>query len=283
MTDVPASDVKMPPSTNDVVPQTVERSQCTSEVDEVPCADRDAESHTQWACTRCREHLDRDFDEVLRGSMLTYQGWTEKQINAVGSLRQFDKTSWTDLMPDPGQPEKAQIRSWDWNCVKELQGRMDATRELHEIMTAQHQLQNQGNNNLTISSTNKVVCKDDNGNELHPEWTCHHCLARLDNQFDKLLREAMLDQGWTEARINAFGSLRSFDTKAWTQMMPNSSQSQLIQVRAWGSTRLQELEARMTNTSNFHKAMIGSGEANTKTHQTHQVHALQHASTYAYT
>ena len=256
----PGSDAKMPPSSNDVITQTVEQSQCTPEVYEIPCEDRDAEGHTQWSCTRCRERLDSDFDEILRGSMLTDQGWTEKQINAVGSLRQFDKTSWTELMPVPGQPEKAQIRAWDWSCVKELQARMDAARELHEIMTAQHHLQNEGQNNLTISSTNEVVCKDNNGNELHPEWTCHHCLTRLDNHFDKLLREAMIDQGWTEAQVDGIGSLRSFDTKSWTQMMPNSSQSQLLQVRAWGSTRRQELEARTTNTLNFHKARIGSGE-----------------------
>ena len=107
-------------------------------------------------------------------------------------------------------------------------------------MTAQHHLQNEGKANLTTSFADEVVCKDNNGNELHPQWTCHHYLARLEGHFEKLLREAMLDHGWTKAQIDAVGSLRKFNTKPWSKMTPDSSLPQLAQVRASGLTRLQE-------------------------------------------
>ncbi|KAK7903492.1 hypothetical protein LTR67_001512 [Exophiala xenobiotica] len=250
----------MPPSSEDINLPTVEGSQTASEVDESRCEDRDIQGHTQWNCNKCRERLDGDFDELIQGITTTGQGWTENQIAAVGSFRQFDKTPWPELMPDPSQPQNVQIHTWAWNCVQELQARMNAARAFHEAMTAQHHLQNQGKANITASSADDVVCKDNNGNELHGEWTCHHCLARLDDHFDKDLRESMLDGGWTEARIDAVGSLRQFDTKPWTEMVPDSSQSQLVQVHAWGETRRDEIEARMRNARNFHEARIGFEE-----------------------
>jgi hypothetical protein len=260
MTENSPFDVKMPSTLDDMNPQTVESSQSISDSDEIPCEDRDREGHTQWTCNRCRERLDGDFDEILCGSMLTDQDWTEKQIDAIGSLCQFDKAPWTELMPDASQPKTVQLRTWGWNCVQELQARMDAARECHEVMTAQHHLQNEGKVNLTTSSADEAACKDNSGNELHPQWTCHRCLARLDDHLDRHLHESMLDQGRTEAQIDAVGSLRQFDTKPWTEMVPESSQPQLIQVRAWGSTRLQEIEARTDNARAFHKARFGSEE-----------------------
>jgi hypothetical protein len=163
-------------------------------------------------------------------------------------------------MPDPSQPQNVQIRTWGWNCVKELQARMDAAREFHEVMVAQHHLRNQGEANITTSSADDVAYKEKTANELHPEWTCHHCLVRLDDHFGKLLRQAMLDQGWTEARIDAVGSLRLFDTKPWTEMVRDSFQPHLVQVHDWGSTRFQELHARMENARDFYKARIGIEE-----------------------
>jgi len=259
MADHPPFNAEIPPSSEEIDHPIVEGSQTASEHDEIPCEDRDIQGHTQWNCNKCRERLDRDFDDLVREDW-TAGDWTESQIAAVGLFRQFDKTPWSELMPDPSQPRKVQIHTWAWNCLKELQARMDAAREFHEAMTAQHHLLNQAKANTTTSSADDVVCKDNDGNELHPEWSCHHCLARRDDHFDKLLREAMLYEGWTEARINALGSLRQFDRKPWTEMVPDSSQPQLVQVHAWCSTRLQEIEDRMRNASDFYKARIGIEE-----------------------
>lgn len=126
--------------------------------------------------------------------------------------------------------------------MKELQARLDAARQYHDIMTAQYHTQRESKFKVN-SSADGIVCQDDEGNELHSQWTCHRCLARLDNHFDKLFHRAVLDQDWTEAQIHAGGSLQQFNMKPRSEMTPNSSQSQLAQVQVWNEARRQELEA----------------------------------------
>ncbi len=105
MADHPPFNAEIPPSSEEIDHPIVEGSQTASEHDEIPCEDRDIQGHTQWNCNKCRERLDRDFDDLVREDW-TAGDWTESQIAAVGLFRQFDKTPWSELMPDPSQPKK---------------------------------------------------------------------------------------------------------------------------------------------------------------------------------
>ena len=168
MIEYPPSYTKAPPRLDDMQIQTVDGSQSISEPHKSHCEDRHLLGHAQWNCSKCRERLDDTFDETLRGSMLTYQGWSEKQIEALGSFRQFDNMPWTDLMPGPTLPpySTVKLRAWNWSCLKELQARMDSAREYHQVKTAHQHLQNQDKVNLTVDEV--ASCRDSNGNELHP-------------------------------------------------------------------------------------------------------------------
>ena len=87
----------------------------------------------QYSCPRCRETLNREFNGVLRGVMLR-EGWTKDDIKKI-SLQQFARRSMAELIPDPAETEEVRIRLWGWNCVQELQARIDASREMHKART----------------------------------------------------------------------------------------------------------------------------------------------------
>jgi hypothetical protein len=78
--------------------------------------------------------MDADWDNILRNNMRE-QGWTEAQIEAQGSLRQFDKTPYPELAPDPSLSEVGQRRAWGFNLRNEYQARIDATRAIHAART----------------------------------------------------------------------------------------------------------------------------------------------------
>ena len=187
--------------------------------------------------------------------------WLDRDSNRSGWLAPLVRqdTLARTYCQIPAQPENVQIRTWARNCVKEWQARVDAAREVHEAISAQTICRMKAkpmspHHPLTKSCARTTTATN------YPQWTCHHCLARLNDQFDQLLREVMFDQSSTEAQIASVGSLRQFDTKPWTEMTPDSSQSQLVQARAWGFTHLQELEARMDSRRDFYKAGTGSAK-----------------------
>jgi hypothetical protein len=129
MTHVPPSDSTSHSQSNLASLQAAEDDNITPLSDEIICDDHDEKGHTQYTCLKCRESLNSQFDDLLRGVML------QDEVNAVGSLRQFAKKSMAELVPDPTEPEEVQRRVWGYNCVQELQARIDATREIHEART----------------------------------------------------------------------------------------------------------------------------------------------------
>jgi hypothetical protein len=105
-----------------------------------------------------------------------------------------------------------------------------------------------------------MQCRDDEDRELHPQWTCQRCLSRLNESFDHRVLENMRDMGWTESQIIDFGSLRQFDSKLWSEMIPtmeNEGKTQVERVREWWEIRLEELEVRQRTALEYYRANFG--------------------------
>jgi hypothetical protein len=105
-----------------------------------------------------------------------------------------------------------------------------------------------------------IQCRDDKDKELHPQWTCQRCLSRLNEYFDHRVLENMRDMGWTESQIIDFGSLRQFDSKPWSEMIPtmgDEGKTQVERVREWWEIRLDELGARQRASVEYYRANFG--------------------------
>jgi hypothetical protein len=130
----------LPPVSNSIWKMTqIKESQTPSpspepEPERIPCPRESEKGHTDVTCTQCYTRLDADFDSLLL-EMMREEGWTEAQIEVLGSLRRFDKTPFAELVPDSSLSEIGQRRTWCVNLRNELQARLDGMRAVHAART----------------------------------------------------------------------------------------------------------------------------------------------------
>ncbi|KAK5462520.1 hypothetical protein LTS15_002232 [Exophiala xenobiotica] len=220
--------------------------------------------HAQWLCSACSENINLDFDTTLRRVMLR-EGWTASEIKAVEPVRRFAKRTMAELAPDPTLSTNPQRRAFQFNCIYELQARINATREIHvardarkensmgergakeELSAAPSLAPADPTTKATSSSPSRsgsCLRKHENDPDIE-QWACPHCLSALDNDFDGIVYEGMLREGWNHNEINALGPLRRFSERSWDQLKPDLTLADELQSRQWSHGLLWELQARI--------------------------------------
>ncbi|KAI1627835.1 hypothetical protein EDD37DRAFT_279597 [Exophiala viscosa] len=220
--------------------------------------------HAQWLCSACAENINLDFDTTLRRVMLR-EGWTASEIKAAEPVRRFAQRTMAELAPEPTLSTNSQRRAFRFNCIYELQARINATREIHEARLAEKEnsMGDRGakeglsaapsfapvdpTTKATSSSPSRsgpCLRKHENDPDIE-QWACPHCLSALDNDFDGIVYEGMLREGWNHKEINALGPLRRFSERPWDQLKPDLTLADELQLRQWGQGLLWELQARI--------------------------------------
>ncbi|EXJ77540.1 hypothetical protein A1O3_09767 [Capronia epimyces CBS 606.96] len=226
--------------------------------------------HAQWLCSSCSENINLNFDTTLR-RVMRREGWTACEIQAVEPVRRFAKRTMAELAPDPTMSTNPQRRAFQFNCIYELQARIDATRGLHHARAAEKEdsmeerergareglsdsaAPSLAPTDLTAKATSSsppdshsgpCLRKHENDPDIQ-QWACPHCLSALDDDFDGILFEGMLREGWNHDEINALGPLRRFSERSWDQLKPDLTLADELQSRQWSQGLLWELQARI--------------------------------------
>lgn len=78
-------------------------------------------------------------------------------------------------------------------------------------------------------------------------YTCTECHDRLEKNFDEVLREVMVREGWTEDELSRV-TMRKFAKTPVATMIPDVEESEEMQRRLFGKMALDELQARIDAT-----------------------------------
>jgi hypothetical protein len=168
-------------------------------------------------------------------------------------------------------------RAFQFNCIYELQARINASQEICKARAAggENSIGERGGMvgqsatpslalaNPTAEVTSSSPSRSESCLRKHEndpdvkQWACPHCLSALNDDFDGIVLEGMLSEGWNHKEINALGPLRQFSERSWDQLKPDLTLAEELQSRQWSFGLLWELQARIDGVRAIKEARNG--------------------------